>query len=135
MKHHKFSKTSIERMNGVHPRLIEVAHRALEISPIDFGIPQDGGFRTAARQRELFERKPKVTNKDGVVHRSKHQTGRALDFYAFVDNEASWDKHHLAIVGASFLRAAADVGVKLWWGGLWPNFKDYPHVQLDDSEV
>jgi peptidoglycan L-alanyl-D-glutamate endopeptidase CwlK len=115
-------------MDGVDKRLIDIAHRALEISPIDFGIPGDGGLRTAERQNELYcDGKSKC---DGYDKESYHQTGKALDFYAFVNGSASWQEYHLAIVGAAFLQAANELGHRLEWGGLWKSFKDYPHVQL-----
>ena len=123
-----FSDRSKQRMFGVDDLLVAVAYRALEISPIDFGIPALGGKRTADEQFKLFTAgKSKC---DGTLKRSKHQDGRALDFYAFVDGSASWDERHLAVVAAAFLQAAGELGVRLEWGGLWRNFKDYPHVQI-----
>lgn len=124
----KLSKRSKQRREGVDSRLIEICDLALEICPIDFGIPEDGGVRTSARQNQLYH--DKKSKCDGFVKPSYHQTGKALDFYAYVDGAASWDKLHLALVGAAFLQAASELGYRLEWGGLWKNFKDYPHVQL-----
>jgi len=123
-----FSDRSKDRMVGVDQRLIAVANLALQISPIDFGIPQHGGLRTAEEQRELWERK--LSQLDGHKHKSYHQSGKALDFYAYVNGRASWDQKHMAIVAASFLQAGCALGYKLQWGGLWKNYKDFPHVQL-----
>lgn len=126
----KFSQRSIERMQDVDQRLIDVATRALEISPIDFGIPQDGGLRTGDRQFELYAMgKSKA---DGYTKKSRHQDGGALDVYAYVDGKASWEKEHLAIVAAAMLQAAIELGVKIEWGGLWKSFQDMPHFQLVD---
>jgi len=124
----KFSKRSLERMDGVHDDLVRVAHYALAISKVDFGIPEYGGLRTAEQQRTLFnDGKSKA---DGVRNKSYHQTGRALDVYAFVDGRASWDEHHLAMVAAAMLQAASHCGVALEWGGLWRSFIDMPHFQI-----
>jgi len=131
MKHHKFSKPSIDHMEGVHPKLVAIAHRALEISPIDFGVGKTGGFRTRMMQDALY--KSGASKKDGLTHVSKHQYGAALDPAPWV-NGPSNDPEHYAIVAGAFLVAACEMGVKLWWGGLWPTFKDMPHLQLDDSE-
>ena len=126
----QFSQKSLDRMKGVDPRLIQIAHAALAISPIDFGIPEDGGVRTAARQLELCEAgKSKC---DGFVKRSKHQDGKALDVYAFVDGKASWQEHHLTTVAAALLQAAAHFGTQVEWGGFWHGFRDMPHIQLAD---
>lgn len=124
----RFSKRSIERMEGINPALREITEYALELSPIDFGIPQYGGLRTAEEQRELYD--DGKSQLDGYIKKSYHQSGNALDFYAFVDGKASWDKHYLSVVAAAHLQAAAALGCKLQWGGLWKSFKDYPHVQL-----
>ncbi len=125
-----FSKRSLERMRGVDQRLQEVAHRALQITKIDFGIPEFGGRRLAEEQYKLY-----VAGKskaDGYLKRSNHQDGRALDVYAYVDNRASWEREHLAMVAAAMLQAAGELGVRLRWGGLWRSFEDLPHFELVD---
>jgi len=122
------SKRSKERMVGVHPYLVLVANRAIQITQVDFGIPQDGGVRTAERQRVLFD--DKASKCDGTVKKSYHQSARALDFYAYVDGKASWDKGHLAQVAAACLQAAIELDIDIEWGGLWNNFPDFPHIQL-----
>lgn len=123
----KFSKRSIERMEGVDKRMLKIAYRALEISKVDFGIPEDGGLRTAARQHELYEKE--ASQLDGYQNESHHQTGKALDFYAYVDGKASWYPPHLAMVAAAFLQAASEFGYRLEWGGLWSTSKKIASVQ------
>ncbi len=127
-----FSKKSLGRMSGVDERLIDIAKLALSISPIDFGIPQYGGIRSELEQHDLF-----ITGKskcDGLKIKSYHQTGLALDFYAYIDGKASWKKEHLAIVACAFMQAANQLGHKLEWGGLWKSFQDMPHVQIKEAE-
>ncbi len=124
----RFSKTSESRMSDVDPRLIEVARRALEISKIDFGIPQFGGLRTAEEQNQLH--KDGASQLDGYDKKSYHQTGKALDVYAYIDGKASWEREHLAMVACAMLQAAAELGVQLEWGGLWSSFVDMPHFQI-----
>lgn len=124
----KLSDKSKQRREGIDPRLIEISDLAIQISVIDFGIPADGGLRLAERQNELFE--DGKSKADGYEKLSEHQSGNALDFYAYIDGAASWEPEHLAMVAAAFLQAAAMLGYKLKWGGLWKSFKDMPHVQL-----
>ena len=50
----RFSKTSNKRRAGVDSRLIQISDRALEISVVDFGIPNHGGIRTVEEQYRLF---------------------------------------------------------------------------------
>ena len=126
----QLSSKSKQRREGVDPRLIEISDLAIQITVVDFGLPADAGKRTAERQNELYlDGKSKV---DGYNKLSRHQSGKALDFYAFVDGKASWDTEHLAMVAAAFLQAASILGYKLKWGCLWKSFKDYPHVELVD---
>ena len=126
----KFSHTSLTRLLTVDIRLQVIANMAIQISRVDFGIPTTGGYRPKEVQHQLYEEGKSQC--DGYKKLSKHQTGLALDFYAYVDGKASWDEHHLAMVGAAFLQAASELGYKLSWGGLWKNFPDYPHVQLEE---
>lgn len=137
MKNHKFSQTSESRMEGVDPRLVEIARRALFLSPIDFGIPEFGGVRNDDEQAELFRKD--LSKCDGVEKRSFHQPvpggdglGKALDFFAFVRGKESWQKRHLSLIAAAFLQAANELGYRVEWGGLWVSWQDYPHVQLID---
>ena len=125
---YEFSQRSKDRMSGVDCRLIEIATHAIEITRVDFGIPADGGVRTAERQRELFD--AGLSKASGYTHKSNHQSGMALDVYAYVDGQASWETEHLAMVATAMLQAAAELGYQLEWGGLWVNFVDMPHFQL-----
>jgi len=135
----RFSKTSNLRRLGVDCRLIQISDRALEISVVDFGIPKHGGIRTAEEQYRLFlDGKSRA---DGTNDLSYHQSGKALDFYAFVDGKASWHPGHLAMVATAFLQAGAEFGYKLIWGGLWlpvkttkgvPHGWDAGHIQIED---
>ena len=133
------SITSRTRMMDVNPDLINITNLAIKLTVIDFGIPADGGVRTAERQKELFDKG--VSNADGVINLSNHQSGDALDFYAYVDGKASWQSHHLAMVAAAHLQAASMLGIKINWGGFWqrkiPKFKngipygwDMAHIEL-----
>ena len=133
----KFGSTSRIRMSGINPEMLEIANLAIKISKIDFGIPQFGGVRTAEEQAQLFANgKSKA---DGVNNLSNHQSGGALDFYAYVDGRASWERDHLAMVACAFLQAASILGHKLSWGGLWSSNKtingipygwDAGHIEL-----
>lgn len=125
-----FSQRSLDRMNGVHDDLVKVAHYALAISRVDFGIPEHGGLRTEREQLELF--RDGLSKADGVKNKSRHQTGKALDVYAYVNGRASWEPEHLAMVAAAMLQAASKIGVSLEWGGLWSSFQDMPHFQLSE---
>lgn len=124
----KLSNSSLENRSGVDNRLIEISDMALSLSVFDFGHGRQSGLRTAEEQNQLYI--DGKSQRDGYSKISYHQTGLALDFFAFVDGKASWQKYHLSMVAAAFLQAAAELGYPLKWGGLWKSFKDFPHVEL-----
>lgn len=125
---YKLSKTSEDRLIGVNPDLIRVINRALEISKIDFGIPQYGGLRTATEQNFLYlDGKSQL---DGFHKKSNHQSGNAFDVFAYVDGKASWNKEYLTHIATAILAAASELGVKLSWGGHWKSFVDMPHFEI-----
>jgi peptidoglycan L-alanyl-D-glutamate endopeptidase CwlK len=125
-----FSDKSKANMCCVDERLIRVAHRAIQISKIDVGIPNTGGIRSAKAQNKLF--KEGKSKADGYEKISKHQEGKALDVYAWVNGSASWEKEYLAQVACAFLQAANELQIKIQWGGLWKSFEDMPHFELVD---
>lgn len=128
MSKYSFSRKSCCRLATCDNRIILIAMMAIKISKIDFGIPQHGGKRTAEEQRDLFD--SSASQCDGTTNKSKHQSGLAVDVYAYVDGKASWKEEHLTLVATAMLQAASILGHKLSWGGLWTNFKDMPHFEI-----
>lgn len=135
---YRFSASSMKRMVGVNDQLIAVFLEAIKVSLVDFGIPKDGGKRTEAEQNFLYNKK--VSNCDGINDVSNHQTGNALDFYAYVNGKASWQKHHLSMVAgvilstAKRLKKSGKVSVELTWGGTFGSDTltgwDMPHIEI-----
>ncbi|MDN0092724.1 M15 family metallopeptidase, partial [Yersinia ruckeri] len=66
---------SENNLNGVNPALVKVVRRALELSPVDFGVTE--GLRTIARQKELV-----AAGKSQTMN-SRHITGHAIDVFAY----------------------------------------------------
>ena len=66
------SEKSQQRLRGLHPDLVRVVHRALEITPIDFMVIE--GLRTRERQKYLFDKGATRTLN------SRHITGHAVDW-------------------------------------------------------
>ena len=126
------SRHSKDNRQGVDDRLIEISDRAIQLTLIDFGHGSLSGLRSADIQHQLYmDGKSKC---DGYTLLSNHQSGKALDFYAYVDGKASWKPEHLAMVGAAFLQAANDLNYQIKWGGLWQGKGiygwDMPHIEL-----
>ena len=126
----QLGKNSMKNMEGIDDRLIDIAELAISFSPIDFGIPSDGGFRDETCQAKLYTAgKSKC---DGRNNKSYHQTGKAVDVFGYVDGKASWDTLHLTTIATCLLQASSQLGHELQWGGLWKGFKDLPHFQIRD---
>ncbi len=125
----RFGTQSLKRQEGVHPILRERAERALSYGVLDLTVPPLGGLRTLEDQRGLVAKGASQTLNS--LHR-KQPTGygHALDLVPY---PVSWqDIARFNMMGALLFRAAMedDHDVPLVWGGLWKNFKDYPHFQL-----
>lgn len=112
---YKFSKRSKKKLKGVHPDLVAVAKRAIEITDQDFMIIC--GRRTKKEQRTLL-RLGKSWTKN-----SRHLTGHAVDFVPY---PVDWnDLNKFAKVADAFFKAADELGVKIRWGGDWNESGDY----------
>jgi peptidoglycan L-alanyl-D-glutamate endopeptidase CwlK len=126
----QLGKNSIKNINGIDSRLVDIVELAITLTNIDFGIPSSGGLRTTQDQAALFTSgKSKC---DGRTNKSYHQSGKAVDVYAYVDGSASWDHLHLTHIAAAMLQAAAELGYDLKWGGLWNSWQDLPHFEIKD---
>lgn len=121
----KFSARSLRNLDGLHRDLVRVAHRALELSDVDFVVTE--GLRTRERQRQL------VAAGASRTMNSRHITGHALDVAAWVGGAVRWDWPLYDRISAAFKAAARELGVPIVWGGDWKTFKDGPHFELDRS--
>ena len=119
----KLSQRSLSKLVGVHPKLVEVVKLAITKSPLDFSISE--GLRTAERQKELVAQKKSQTMK------SRHLVGEAVDICVLLDGKANWDFDNYRIVANVFKDCAAELGVKITWGGDWTTLKDGPHFQIE----
>lgn len=115
-------KRSKRRLDGVHPDLVRVVARAIELTDVDFAVLE--GMRTKARQEELVRAGASTTMN------SRHLTGHAVDLGAWVAGGIRWDWPLYYAIAAAMKRAAAELNVPLEWGGDWKTFKDGPHFQL-----
>ena len=118
----KLGARSLQRLEGVHPDLVKVVKRAIEISEVDFTVLE--GTRTVARQKQL------VAAGASKTMNSRHITGHAVDNGAVVGGQVRWDWPLYAKINSAMQRASAELGIPIEWGGDWKTFKDGPHWQL-----
>ena len=113
---------SLQRLQGVHPDLAKVIHRAAALSPIEFRVIE--GLRTEKRQREL------VASGASKTMNSRHLTGHAVDLAPYVGGTIRWDWPLFYKLAPAVKQAASEAGVPIEWGGDWKSFRDGPHFQL-----
>lgn len=120
------SKKSLDRLTGVHPDLVRVVKRAIEITTVDFAVLE--GVRSKSRQEQLVKAGASQTMN------SRHLTGHAVDLGAYVSGSVRWDWPLYYKIADAVKEAAAELGVPIEWGGDWRKFKDGAHFQLPHKE-
>lgn len=114
------------RLKGVHPDLVKVVEKAIQLTTVDFTVLE--GVRDAVRQKKLVESGASQTLN------SRHLTGHAVDLGAWVDDQVDWSWPLYHKINAAMQEASKLVGVPIEWGGNWRTFKDGPHFQLPRKE-
>lgn len=118
----RLSNTSDMRLTGVHPHLVAIVKRAIQITEVDFCVTE--GMRSLARQKKLLASGASTTMK------SRHLTGHAVDLAAMIGKTIHWDWPLYYKLADAMKKAAAELGYPIEWGGDWKTFKDGPHFQL-----
>jgi len=109
-------KASLAELNGVHPRLVAVVKRAIQLTTQDFTVHD--GLRTEAEQRAYV--------KQGVskTMNSKHMKqadgfGHAVDLVPYINGKLRWEWKPIFNIATAVRTAAIEQGVSLIWGGVW----------------
>ena len=105
------SARSLAKLDGVHPALVDVVQRAIEITPRDFAIIH--GVRTMEEQQKL------VASGASQTLDSRHLTGHAVDVAAYVNGKIDWTYHHYPMIADAFKKASEELKVPIRWGGSW----------------
>ena len=119
------------RLNGVHPDLVKVVERAIQITTVDFTVLE--GVRDPLRQKKLVESGASQTMN------SRHIPGadgyaKAVDLGAWVDDQVDWSWPLYHKIADAMKEAGRQVKVPIEWGGDFRTFKDGPHFQLPRKE-
>ena len=140
------SARSLARLDGVHPDLKRVVHRAILKSEVDFTVLE--GVRTPERQRQLYAQGrtrpgPKVTWTLNSRHFINPVTGygHAVDLCPF---PVDWsDTTKFDRIAEAMFSAARDLNVPIRWGADWDRDgrprergeSDSPHFELAGSKA
>jgi len=117
----KFSARSRAFLEEVHPDLKALAERAIQLSPVDFGITD--ALRTQEEQSEMLASGASTTSN------SRHLTGHAIDTVAYVGGY-TYDYKYYKRIADAFYQAAIELGIHMTWGGLFTNLNDGCHIEL-----
>lgn len=152
VKEEKFrlSSRSLSKLEGVHPKLVSVVKRAIQVTREDFAVGE--GVRSRERQRELVNKgASKTMNSRHLVQSDGYS--HAVDLFWYKDGKISWDTDNVENfysldpnkeyegyqeIGYAMLTAAKELGVKIRWGADWDmdsqhtdhKFLDWVHFEL-----
>lgn len=154
MSNFVLGKRSLARLVGVHPSLVKVVERAIELTEQDFTVLE--GVRSLARQKMLVAKGASKTMRSLHLKQSDG-FGHAVDIAPVVNGQVVWSHELIRPIVLAMRRAAIESGVKLVWGSIWdrnleqlpdtlpgiadavdaykarhpgPDFLDGPHYQL-----
>ncbi len=111
-----FGSRSEGELVGVHPKLVAIVRRALEVTQIDFAVID--GLRTIEQQNEYVRTGASKTmaskhlpQADGFSH--------AVDLVPCVFGKPRWEWPLIFQVAAAVKQAAIEQGVPITWGAIW----------------
>lgn len=137
---YKLSPRSLQRLEGVHPDLVRIVKRAIEITRQDFSVLE--GVRTPERQAELYAQ---GRSKPGQIvtwtmtsnhFKQADGYGHAVDLVPY---PLDWsDLNAFDAIAMAMFDAADELGLKVRWGADWDqdgNIRekgesDSPHFEL-----
>lgn len=114
---------SRQNLQGVHPHLVRVVERAIELTAVDFSVHE--GLRTRARQAKLVAAGASQTMDSRHLAGGPTGYGHAVDLVPFVDfdgdgrSELRWDWSLCYRVAEAVRRASIELKVPIRWGGVW----------------
>ena len=110
------SQRSLNKLDGVHPDMVAVVQRAIELTDVDFGVTY--GVRTLEEQKELYNSGRSQTMK------SKHLIqddgySYAVDLVAYFGSNVSWELNVYDNICDAMAQAAEELEVPIKWGAAW----------------
>lgn len=107
---------SRRELEGVHPMLVGVVERAIELTTQDFGVHD--GLRTPEEQRVLVARGASKTLRSKHL-RQEDGYGHAVDLVPYLNGGLRWEWPLIYPIASAVRLAAQERGVALRWGGVW----------------
>jgi peptidoglycan L-alanyl-D-glutamate endopeptidase CwlK len=136
-----FGATSLKKLEGVDPRMVEVCKRAIQISTQDFLVLE--GVRTPQRQAALYAQGRTLPGKQVTwTLKSNHFVNPKTGFGEAVDlcpYPVDWETPaKFDAISRAMFAAAAELGTPIRWGADWDRDgnprergeSDSPHFEL-----
>jgi len=116
--------------------LVQAVKDFINDTPMDFCVIENGGYRSAEMQNELFL---KGNSKcDGYDKKSYHQTGLAVDLVPWINKKRSWNRENCLYLAGAFMAYCNRMNIPITGGADWNgdgNLKDGwdpCHFQIKD---
>jgi peptidoglycan L-alanyl-D-glutamate endopeptidase CwlK len=107
----KLGSKSLHELDGVHPDLVAVTKRAIELTVQDFAVHD--GIRTLDEQKKL------VASGASQTLDSRHITGHAVDLVPVINGKLRWEWDPIYKIADAVRLAARELGIPIRWGGAW----------------
>ena len=111
------SSRSRGKLEGVHPDMVAVVERAIELTKVDFGVTY--GVRTLEEQKRLYESGRSQTMNSKHLLQDDTSYSHAVDVVAYDGSDVVWEINVYDDICDAFKQAAEEKGVAIKWGAAW----------------
>lgn len=113
----KLGQKSRSNLVGVHPHLVAVVERAIEITQQDFNVFE--GARSTEQQKINVQKGVSTT-----VNGSRHLVGKdgyahAVDLVPLINGQLKWDWEGCYKIAEAVRQASIELNIPIRWGGVW----------------
>lgn len=120
----------IKNINTLKSKTLKKAVKDfINYTPVDFGVINNGAFRTAEEQQDLYNKG--VSKCDGYIRKSKHQSGLAVDIVPWVNGEYTWDRDTCLYLSGAFRAYCSLNGINVTNGADWNGDGDLKNDSWD----
>ena len=125
------SSRSRGKLEGVHPDMVAVVERAIELTKVDFGVTY--GVRTLEEQKRLYESGRSQTMNSKHLLQDDTSYSHAVDVVAYDGSDVVWEINVYDDICDAFKQAAEEKGVAIKWGAAWSegDIRSYPGTAED----
>lgn len=107
-------------LQGVHPALVRLVERAIQITGQDFTVFD--GLRTVAEQEQLVKAGASQTMQSLHLKQSDG-FGHAVDLVPWINGKPRWEWPAIYPIAEAMQTAADEQDVEIVWGGCWCTLK------------